>query len=124
MKKKYVDWWEVEAYVQGVCQYAEDNKLKLSGVYGLPRGGLVLAVMLSHRLNIPLLMSPTNDCLIVDDISDSGESLIHYCNNSSGIDTYYYTITTMFWNEDSTVAPDYYWDVKREDWIVFPWEVN
>ena len=30
----------------------------LSGVYGVPRGGLVLAVCLSHRLGIPLLEKP------------------------------------------------------------------
>ena len=32
----------------------------LSGVYGVPRGGLVLAVCLSHRLGIPLLQADTD----------------------------------------------------------------
>ena len=43
----------------------------LSGVYGVPRGGLVLAVCLSHRLGIPLLEQPQAGCLVVDDIYET-----------------------------------------------------
>ena len=60
----------------------------MSGIYGIPRGGLCLAVALSHKLNIELLKEPRNNILIVDDIYDSGETLHRYKDflDSKGID--------------------------------------
>lgn len=118
--KHYVDWQEVERYIQQV-----QNRFagKVNGVYGLPRGGLVLATMISHRLDIPLLMAPHKGCLIVDDICDSGESLLHYKKNSSGDTKTDYTITTMYYKDnDLKVEPDFHMFMKGDLWIVFPWE--
>ena len=42
-------WQDVNNYVSRVANIVKDRQL--SGVYGIPRGGLVLAVMLSHKLN-------------------------------------------------------------------------
>ena len=33
------------------------------------------SVMLSHRLHVPMLMSPYGNCLIVDDIADTGKGI-------------------------------------------------
>ena len=96
----------------------------LPGVYGLPRGGLVLAVMISHALNIPLLMAPVEGCLIVDDICDSGESLLHYIKDSSNSKQKKYNIATVYCKKDAMVKPDFYLYTKRDNtWIIFPWEV-
>lgn len=111
--KQFVTWKMVENYVDNVCKNYINHNLK--GVYGLPRGGLIFAVMISHKLNIPLLMAPCENCLIVDDISDTGESLIHYKNNS-------YIISTMFYKNGSVVVPDYWMFEKKDSWIVYPWE--
>lgn len=112
-----VRWKDVENFVNGLA-----NGQTFTGVYGLPRGGLVLAVMASHRLGIPLLAAPTKGCLIVDDICDSGESLLHYAKNSSGDENFDYYIATMYYKPGSCVHPDFYYAVKRNNWIVFPWE--
>ena len=61
-----VSWEDVQKFVQNVSNAFKNHSF--TGVYGLPRGGCVLAVMLSHSLNIPLLMAPHKGCLIVDDI--------------------------------------------------------
>lgn len=119
-EKIYVTWQMVEDYVSLVCDRYKGAGL--TGVYGLPRGGLVLAVMVSHRLNIPMLMSPVRGCLIVDDICDSGESLIHYAENSSAFDKPLYHITTMFYKEGAKVTPEFYVHNKYDYWIVYPWE--
>ena len=42
---EHIDWEQVENFVERVYSIAELNNRKFSGVYGLPRGGLVLAVM-------------------------------------------------------------------------------
>lgn len=120
MNKVIFKWEDAEAYVRQVVLRYKD--VQLSGVYGLPRGGVVLAVMISHALNIPMLMAPVPGCLIVDDICDTGESLVHYAKNSSAIDKPKYHITTMIYKENPIVTPEYYWGKKDNDWIVFPWE--
>lgn len=120
MKKVNLSWGMVEAYVDHVAKVYTD--FKFTGVYGFPRGGLVLAVMISHRMGIPLLMSPSKGCLIVDDICDSGETLLHYMKNSSAVDKPDHMTTTMIYKKNDLVTPDYYWGIKEDDWIVFPWE--
>ena len=120
LKKVNLSWGMVEAYVDHVAKVYTD--FKFTGVYGFPRGGLVLAVMISHRMGIPLLMSPSKGCLIVDDICDSGETLLHYMKNSSALNKPDYAITTMVYKENDLVTPDYYWGIKKDEWIVFPWE--
>ena len=119
--KKFITWTQVENFVDDILELFPDREF--TGVYGLPRGGLVLAVMISHRLNIPMLNHPAEGCLIVDDICDSGESLLHYFKNSSAEKKSSYTIVTMFYKENNLgVFPNYWRYKKQNDWIVFPWE--
>ena len=122
--KEYVTWEQVEDFIDSL---KENLGCEFSGVYGLPRGGLVLAVMISHRFGIPMLMSPCPNCLIVDDICDSGESLLHYVRNSSGTEESYFTdgydIATMYYKPNKlNIKPNYYKYSKEDKWIVFPWE--
>lgn len=125
MSKVYVTWNQVEEFVELVANYIEDNKINISGVYGIPRGGLVFAVMLSHRLHIPMLASATSDCLIVDDICDSGESLVHFVKNTSNPNEPKPLIATMFHKENKLgIKPDLYKFVKTDQWIVFPFEYD
>ena len=120
--KKYVSWEEVEQFIDKLEEQVKPIE-GIQGVYGLPRGGLVLAVMVSHRLDIPLLMSPSHNCIIVDDICDSGESLIHYVNNTSGENRGSNYIATLYYKSNElNIVPDLYIWEKGDDWIVFPWE--
>lgn len=113
--KLIVEWSDVDEYINKVAGLICRSNTTISGVYGIPRGGLIFAVMLSHRLNIPLLSAPCKDCLVIDDIADTGKTLVHY--KESG-----YCITTMFYHPQSCVIPDY-WHHKKEDcWVVYPWE--
>lgn len=109
--KVYVTWEEVMQY----CKLAAECFEGVKGVYGIPRGGLVFAVILSHMLNVPLLAAPCEGCLVVDDIADTGETLVHY--KQCG-----YKITTMFYNKISVVKPDFSMKEKNDLWIVYPWE--
>ena len=123
MTKEYVTWEQVEHFVKQVA--ARYEVLQFDGVFGLPRGGLVFAVMLSHRLKLPLLMAPTNKSLIVDDICDSGESLVHYIKNSSSENSNEARpiVCTMYCKPNKLgVVPDYYMLQKSDRWVVFPWE--
>lgn len=121
---EYVSWEDVGNFIENIACMYEDLDTQFTGVYGLPRGGLVFAVMLSHRLNIPLLNAPAKGCLIVDDICDSGESILHYVKNSSNPDASSdYEIVTMYYNREAIVAPTTHFKEKEPGtWIVFPWE--
>ena len=122
MKYKNISWNELNDHVE---KLAEDIKSKnegkiITGVFGLPRGGLVPAVMLSHKLNVPLLLAPCENCVVVDDIADTGISLEHYKEK-------YYKIAVIWYKPRSKVKPDFY-AVKDSRtklggaWIIFPWE--
>lgn len=100
-------------------------KIKQSGieyenVYGLPRGGIPLAVKLSHKLKIPLIVDMeeiTDNTLIVDDICDTGESLKDFADE--GLD-----IAVIHIGSKSKVKPKYYAYPKSVDWIVYAWETE
>ena len=118
----YFSWRKVEQLLVTFCDAISKKGIKFNGVYGLPRGGLCPAVMISHRLHLPLLAAPAKGCLVVDDIADSGKTLQPY------IDKQYFLMVLVV-KYKSSVLPDYAgWHPKarqsREEdaWIVFPWE--
>lgn len=119
---KRVSWSDVGDYLNNVAMRVDPHDF--SGVYGIPRGGLVLAAWLSHKLYLPLLFAPSPNCIIVDDICDSGETLLHHVKHSSQAhDERNYFITTMYYKDNNLeIKPDYYYRIKTDDWIVFPWE--
>ena len=127
VEKEYVSWKDVVDFIgYGVlfCQTMIEAGKQIPGIYGIPRGGMVFAVMLSHKLNLPMLMSPVPGCVIIDDICDSGESLLHYVKNTSGDVDNEYSIITMYYKENNLhIVPNYYMREKGDKWIVFPWEI-
>lgn len=120
MEKVYVTWRQVDTYLNKIIKDLKYKPFYPVGVYGIPRGGNVLATMLSYRMNIPLLAAPAKNCIIIDDICDSGRSLLHYTKNDTQFNNYY--ITTMYYHIRSAVTPNFYAYNKQDKWIVFPWE--
>ncbi len=122
MKYHKIDWNKLDEYVQTLAdKIAKDGK-PVTGVYGLPRGGLVPAVVLSHKLGVPLLLAPCEKCVVVDDIADTGVTLQHFADKG-------YRIAVIWYKACSKVVPDYF-AVKSARktfggaWIVFPWEAQ
>ncbi len=110
---RFLSWNEFDIAVQTIS-YANKKKV-FSGVYGFPRGGLCLAVAISHSLNIPLLYEPKQDSLIVDDVYETGSTL-NQVRTLSGVSIYVWL---------SKVDPDWWNAVETtnsEEWLVFPWE--
>lgn len=131
-KKIYYSWddidWLVETLGRHIVKDCQKNDTtpeeSFKGIYGIPRGGLVTAVMLSHRLNIPFV-DRLNDMygerfLIVDDIADTGKTI----DQMKRIDVYkgaYYA--TLNYHQQSSHEPEYWVEEKKDDWIVYPWEI-
>jgi len=122
LSKLYIEWRDIEEFLQKMEH--EHELEEFTGVYGIPRGGVCLAVMLSHRLNIPYFGAPFPGCLIVDDICDSGESLAHYIIDSSKTCKNYRTATLVCnTNNKLGIKPTYYLQEHTQGcWVVFPWE--
>lgn len=88
------------------------------GIYGLPKGGLVLAVKLSYLTGLSLVLNKeeiTKDTLVVDDISDTGKTLKEFKEKGC-------YIVTLFWHKQAITRPDFALREKKKDWIIFPWE--
>lgn len=85
------------------------------GIYGIPAGGLVLAVYLHYRLKLPLLLAPTENSLIVDDIVDTGFTMSHYISKGN------FTLA-IFCKKGGKWKPNIWLREKEEKWIRFPWE--
>jgi hypoxanthine phosphoribosyltransferase len=95
-------------------------------VYGIPRGGLPIAVHISHHLSIqfiPELREDLYPVLIVDDVADSGRTLSRTLNDLSVLIKENILIATLFYKKTSIITPDYYAAVT-DKWVVFPWEVT
>ena len=120
VEKVYVTWKDMEEFVDSLIQEMNRQNFKPTGVYGIPRGGLILATLISYKLDIPLLLNASKNCLIVDDIADSGRTLLHYTENDTQFNKYF--IATMYYHKRSIVKPNYYKFEKNDKWIVFPWE--
>ena len=122
--KVYITWEGYDSYIDSITNWVKTSDLNLGAVYGLPRGGLPIAVSSSHRLHLPLLMDyydrkivTDKKILVVDDIADTGHTLKDFENKHNIICTFHY-------HEQSIIEPDYWIHKKDDDWIVYPWELN
>ena len=109
----YFTWEEFDKSVEHIankCRFFE-----ISGIYGIPRGGLCLAVALSHKLKINLISEPIKNSLIVDDVYETGITLSTF-KNIEGV---------RFFVLFSKIKPTWWNSVhlsEKSEWIVFPWE--
>ena len=110
---KHFTWSEFDSsviYIANKCKSWE-----ISGIYGVPRGGLCLAVALSHKLDIKLVDKPFKNSLIVDDVFETGITLSNYKHIEGA---YFFVLvskkTPIWWNTVNLSL--------NKEWIVFPWE--
>ena len=110
---KILSWDEFNSCINRIT--IECKKKRFSGVYGFPRGGLCLAVALSHSMKVPFLDKLKPGCLVVDDVYETGETLKQVLDIPN--------TTTFVWY--SKVKPNWWKAVEvsnSDEWLVFPWE--
>lgn len=90
--------------------------IKYSGIYPVMRGGLPVAMALSHKLQIPLVDTLDNNPLVVDDIVDSGKTRLRY-------NAYDFACLHIGQNAPENAMPDYYVN-RTEEWVKYFWEKN
>ena len=119
IEKIYMSWEDFGLAIDELVEEIDDNSfVDYDGVFGMPRGGLPIAVALSHRLGLPLLedFEVTNETLIVDDINDTGKTLLGAAQTND--------IATLYSTPWSVVKPLFFvrHKVSKDTWIIFPWE--
>lgn len=107
-----LSWTEV---VKGISKLAEE--LQGKKIWGIPRGGQLVATMLAYRGCILVPQAFAAD-VFIDDITCTGMTL-------KKIRAYHMhqELAVLVWRADSCTTPDYYalkFDTK--DYIFFPWE--
>ncbi len=122
--KEYYSWQEYDrdARVIGVTLAGQSDNF--DNIYGLPRGGLVLAVSLSHLLSKPLIFDfdeVTSRTLLVDDIIETGHTLKRLLSRFKKDKPF---VAAIYYNQEkSAVTPDIFAH-KQTKWVVFPWETE
>jgi hypoxanthine phosphoribosyltransferase len=124
VEKIYISWEEVNRLLDIINEQVEslEDFDKPWYVSGIPRGGTVLAVLYSHRFDIPYLNNPQSrdhNLLILDDIADSGKTLQEWRDRMNSP-----IFATLHYKEISSAVPDFYGAKLKKDcgWIVYPWE--
>lgn len=120
MEKLYLSWQDIDDAINSLAHRIKESNITITSIYGIPRGGLIPAVILSHRLDIPLF-KPGYDILvgsvlIVDDICDTGETLEKYST---------FNTVTIHHKQTASVEPTFWHSLTKDNvWIVYPWENN
>ena len=125
VNKTFITWEKYDEMIKKLTYWIKfECEEEIGAVYGLPRGGLPIAVSLSHSLGLPLLMDyydrkivTDKKILVVDDIADTGNTLRDF-------ESPHNIICTLHYHEDSIVLPNYYINLKGDKWIVYPWETR
>ena len=111
--KIYLEWSEIHECVRILCTKIFMDYPNIDSVMGLPRGGLIPAVLISHELNLPFVLHPGKNTLVVDDINDTGHTL------SKAQGAYW----AVLHNKPTSKFKDcIYAKEVGNQWIVYPWE--
>lgn len=115
MKLKQYTWADFDKAVRQMAFKCKAHPDAM-GIYGVPRGGLCLAVALSHALGLPLVQRPGPGIIWVDDIADRGDTLA--VAEGDGC------IFRVVWFKKRHCPKEVACanEIPNHHWVVFPWE--
>jgi len=125
--KTFISWSEINELLDVIQKQIKDSGEKFEMIAGVTRGGLVPAVMLSHRLDLPMMAITTEDAilpislakktLIVDEIYDTGKTIksLKQVNPMT-------QFAVLYHNVGLDQLEFYGKKMRLDNWLVFPWE--
>jgi hypothetical protein len=100
------------------------SKFKFDGIIGIPRGGLIPAVIMSHCTGLPIVeirdIKKGSAYVLVDDVSDTGKTLTEWQerlikNHCAGV------IATLH-RKPWTTQPPFWFVEETKKYILYPYE--
>lgn len=148
-----VSWDEVHEWTSELVKKIKTAKLNLDAVIGITRGGWAPARLVCDHLVIKNLYSVKTEhwgltatpdgtakiaqpltanikgknVLVVDDITDTGQSLLLAINHVKGLKPKSAKSATLLHITHSKIIPDFYGEIVPEKdwaWFIFPWNIN
>lgn len=117
--KQHINWDEYITLINDLSyNISKDRYLNLAGI---PRGGILVAILLSHKLNLPYIdiSKATKDTLIIDDISDSGQTILDTIKKYN-LESDFAVLHLRY---NSKYKPKYFASIiLNNDWIIYPYE--
>lgn len=126
--QKSYTWNDIEIMIKSIINKIKQESLQFDFIVGIPRGGLIMGVMLSHQLNIPYMEFTDfinkpfgyGRILLVDEVAGRGTTLKRNLRFFDNLKT---TMFTFNYKQQSVIKPYYYCEeVPNDVWIVYPWE--
>lgn len=120
VKKQFVSWEEFGKDLHDLSHLIGQSQY-FKYVYGVPRGGLVVATYLSHHLGLEFLesfphRSMLGETLVADDLVDTGKTM----RDLRDIHGHFHS-AVVYYKPHSIWTPAFH--IKETlDWIVFPYE--
>jgi len=149
MSEKFIDWEEYLYVIDIVAEIINCHMYclrpefdKLDFVYGIPRGGLIPATILSYKFNIPVLNYISQNIItepekklicVIDDILDSGKTLDKELTTLSSMGFRLFEVFTLYAKPKGLTYflnsswKDRNWYIRQipdDCWIHFPYEQN
>ena len=113
--KLKLSWDDISKSVDDLCKKIPMELPLIDSVHGIARGGLIPAVMISHKLDLPYVNAVGPNTLVIDDIADSGVTL----EKAPGV----YTAVLHYKPHTSCFKPNLWADLHESDeWLIYPWE--
>ena len=124
MKYLKLSWELIDELTDKIATEVSRNYKEIKFIYGIPRGGLIPAVILSHKLGIKLINEVFSHTLVVDDIVDTGETMkIRLTEANIWGDTQNIVTTSLVTRTSAKFKPNITGMSLREDgWVCYPWE--
>lgn len=135
----YKTWGDI---MDGLVSHLKRLKQKsgiydFTHVYAPPRGGLPIAVHLSHHLDLIQIMDldpyvgreikPDHNILIIDDVVDTGKTYNEIRKVMEliieSLPTFQYKFASIHYKPRAIIKPDIYMqEVHNDVWVVYPFE--
>jgi hypoxanthine phosphoribosyltransferase len=115
MSRQVLTWKDFDTGCSKLARWARPHNFE--AVYGIPRGGLIVAVRLSHLLDIPMMTERPRgirNILVVDDIVDGGKTMSRFAS---------YQRAALVYNMEGNGYVDCF-AIKKKAFVKFPWETS
>lgn len=113
--KRFLDWNEFDHAVGVITDRVRQSGAIVMSVCGLPRGGLPLAVALSHRLGVPLVPTIGPGVLVVDDVFETGVTMAPLAEHPL-------PLKWVWACKHPSPSVNFVTSFDPKEWLVFPWE--